>query len=121
MDEGLIDCVGSGMAALRRARLRPSMSRWLNFVPEWMFARKLRLFRMRPRIREAMCVKCGMCAEACPRHAITAGTGVPTIERGRCIDCFCCLESCPQSAIAVEYRLGGLLRFTRSKRGKGTQ
>lgn len=117
MDESRIDCQGSGIAALRKARMRPSMSRLMNFFPEWVFARKLRLLRMRPKIRQAMCVKCGMCVEACPRKVISlqAQTGYPIIDERACIDCFCCLESCPQSAIAVQYRLGRFIRVTRTQ------
>lgn len=119
IDEAQIECVGSGIAALRKARMRPSISGLLGRVPEWMFVRKLRLFQMRPRIREKMCVKCGICAEACPRKtiAIDASSGYPAIDKSGCIDCFCCLESCPQSAIAVQYHLGRLVRFTPARRG----
>lgn len=112
-----IDCQGSGLQALGRARMRPALSRILPALPDWVFAGKLRLVRMRPAIRQDMCAKCGACAESCPRAAITmqAGSGYPLIDTRRCIDCFCCLESCPHSAIAVQYQLARVLRFTRGK------
>lgn len=119
MDGARIDCAGSGVEKLRAARMRQSVWRkMLSLVPEWAYARRLRLCRVRPNIRESMCVRCGMCAEACPRGAIGthAKTGYPVIDKALCIDCFCCLETCPQSAIATRYSLGGVLRFTRNKR-----
>lgn len=118
MDEASIECMGSGVAKLRTARMKPSLSRFLRYVPEWAFGVNLRLLRMRPKIRERRCIKCGMCAEACPQEAIKAqaGTGYPAIDKTACIDCFCCLESCPQSAIAVQYSLGNLFSITRNKR-----
>lgn len=119
MDESRIERLGSGLPLLNATRLKPSLARFLKHVPEWAFGVNLRLLRMRPRIRERLCVKCGMCAEACPRKAIKerADTGYPAIDKARCIDCFCCLESCPQSAIAVQYCLGNWFGITRNKRG----
>lgn len=118
MDEAAIECVGSGLARLRAARLKPSLARVIHLIPEWVYGKKIRPFRMRPKIRGRRCVKCGICAAACPRQAIraAAGSGYPAIDKAACIDCFCCLESCPQSAIAVQYSLGHLLRLTRYKR-----
>lgn len=118
MDSAHIDCAGTGIAKLRRARMKQSLLRKIiGAVPEWAYARRLRLYRIRPNIREAMCVKCGMCAEACPREAIsTATSGYPLIDQALCIDCFCCLETCPQSAIATRHCLGGVLSFTNNKR-----
>lgn len=120
MDESRIECTGSGVAVLRATRLKPSLSRFLKLLPEWAFGVNLRLLRMRPKIRERLCIRCGMCTEACPREAIReqAGTGYPAIDKAKCIDCFCCLESCPQSAIAVQYSLGNLFGITRNQRRK---
>jgi ferredoxin len=110
--------MGSGVSRLRAARLKPSWSRFLRHIPEWAFGVNLRLLRMRPKIRRPLCLKCGMCVEACPKEAITeqAGTGYPLIDKAKCIDCFCCLESCQQSAIATQYCLGNFLSITSKKR-----
>lgn len=123
MDESRITCMGSGLAVLRAARMKPSLSRYLRLVPEWAFGARLHLMRMRPKIRERLCLRCGMCAEACPKEAIKdhADTGYPMIDKAKCIDCFCCLESCPQSAIAVQYTLGKFISITKDKRKTESQ
>ncbi len=118
LDAARIDCVGSGVDALRAARLRPSVARYLRHIPEPIFRLATRLFRLRPKIQEPQCVKCGICTETCPRQAIRerAGSGYPVIEPASCIVCFCCMESCPRGAIAMDLYFGSALRFARRQR-----
>lgn len=120
MDESGIECLGSGRDALAAARMKPSLSRFLRYVPEWMFGTRLRPLRMRPYLQRDLCVKCAQCVGACPRDAITVdkATGFPAIRRQDCISCFCCVESCPRSALAVRVYLGGLLCVAQQKRQK---
>ncbi|HWI57634.1 MAG TPA: DUF362 domain-containing protein [Bacillota bacterium] len=108
MDQAKIECVGSGVSRLRAANLKPSVARYLGRIPEPVFRLTTRLFRLRPRIKKALCAKCGICAGVCPKQAIKddPGTGYPVINPAGCIDCFCCLESCPQTAIAMALYLG---------------
>jgi len=117
-DEAQIECVGSGLAALRAARLRPSVSRFLRYIPEPVFHTLTRWFRLRPGIQPPQCVKCGICAEACPRKAIHEDprTGYPVIRPAECIVCFCCMESCPRGAIAVDLYCGSAVRLARRLR-----
>ena len=120
MEESELECLGSGVSQLREARLKPSLSRYLKHVPEWMYALTPFLFRLRPRIEKRLCVKCGICAATCPRNAIRghARTGYPTVNQANCIGCFCCVESCPQSAFAVGLYLGSLFCIARQRRRK---
>ncbi|MGD0058336.1 MAG: DUF362 domain-containing protein [Verrucomicrobiia bacterium] len=108
MDEESIECVGNGVATLQAARLRPSVARFLKYVPEPCYRLTSRMFRLRPKIKNDLCVRCGTCHDVCPRHAIEDDprTGFPVIRSKKCIDCFCCAESCRESAIATRLYWG---------------
>jgi nitroreductase/NAD-dependent dihydropyrimidine dehydrogenase PreA subunit len=58
---------------------------------------------MNVNVNTSKCVKCGICAEVCPVHAITKG-GLPS-DRGEadisCVKCGHCVAVCPQGAISV--------------------
>ena len=62
-----------------------------------------------PRVRERVCVGCGICKNACPGKAISlsAPGGKAKIQPSRCIRCYCCHELCPHKAIELRH---GLLR-----------
>ena len=51
------------------------------------------------KIRKDSCVGCGLCAESCPRQAISIIYGQAEINQGRCNHCHLCLGVCPQGAI----------------------
>ena len=51
-----------------------------------------------PTVKEADCVGCGACADACPSDAITIGD-VAVIDAGKCVDCGACIDECPAGAI----------------------
>lgn len=117
LDAARIECIGSGTDALRAARLRPSVARYLRHIPEPLFRFVTRWLRLRPVIQERLCVKCGICTDTCPRHAIREqASGYPSIEPATCIVCFCCMESCPRGAIAMDLYFGSVLRFARRLR-----
>jgi uncharacterized protein (DUF362 family)/Pyruvate/2-oxoacid:ferredoxin oxidoreductase delta subunit len=118
LDESQIDCVGSGVTQLKAASLKPSVARLLAGIPEPFFGLTPRLFRLRPKIKNGLCEKCGICGGVCPRHAIREDgrTGYPAIDHSICIDCFCCVESCPNSAIAVQFWLANLICLAQQRR-----
>ena len=57
---------------------------------------------MRPEItfNPDLCVKCGLCAEACPTHHISMTEDGPMAHHNRrCLLCMHCSAACPQKAI----------------------
>lgn len=59
----------------------------------------------RPKIDHAVCVRCGVCAKACPKKIISLQHGKMAIRMRECISCFCCQESCPHAAITIRKSL----------------
>lgn len=58
-----------------------------------------------PRIDEATCTKCQLCATSCPMNCITINKETSKIDYEKCISCFCCFEVCPYNAISVKRSL----------------
>ena len=120
MDKSMIDCMGSGVSRLQAVRMKPSLSRFLRYIPEPLYRLSTILWKLRPRIIEKQCIKCGNCVTNCPKKTIHehASTGYPRINQKDCIACFCCMESCPQGAIALQLNLGSLFRVAQKKQRK---
>ena len=51
-------------------------------------------------VRKDLCLSCGLCAESCPRQAISLQLGQAQIDQNRCNHCGLCVDVCPQGAIA---------------------
>ena len=50
-------------------------------------------------VRKDLCLGCGLCAQSCPRGAISLLWGQAEIDQNRCNSCRLCVEVCPQGAI----------------------
>ena len=50
------------------------------------------------------CIKCGICANACPTNAIEVDkkAGSWTIQRMQCIQCGACVDNCPKKCLNME-------------------
>jgi uncharacterized protein (DUF362 family)/Pyruvate/2-oxoacid:ferredoxin oxidoreductase delta subunit len=59
-------------------------------------------FVPKPRVDEALCVQCGVCAEVCPPEAISVGAKGVGIDFRKCIRCYCCQEVCPEGAMRLQ-------------------
>ena len=87
-------CLPTSMMDLTFAQKAPRPIRWL--VPgaeKWVAPR--------PKVKRALCIGCGKCAEICPGRTIRVQGGKAHISRAGCIRCFCCHEMCPVKAIEV--------------------
>jgi len=77
----------------------------------------------KPHIDESKCIKCYLCAKACPVKAIPYDDGdYPKVNKSECIQCFCCHEVCPHKAIEIKQSLLVRIdRFFAERRRKGEE
>ena len=54
-----------------------------------------RLFK----VRWKLCTGCGLCAQNCPKDAISFLWGKAEIDQNRCVHCGLCMRVCPRGAI----------------------
>jgi len=60
------------------------------------------IYRTVAQIDYSLCVKCGLCAKACPTSAIKwAPRSYPSIDLKLCTGCSICIQSCPKGAIRM--------------------
>lgn len=108
---------GDGTRILADARLKPSLGRFLQRLPEATFQLATAILACHPQINADKCVGCGVCAKICSQNAITQVPGARkyTVDKKRCIICMCCAEACPYNAVEVKSPLRFLRGGRRSK------
>jgi uncharacterized protein (DUF362 family)/Pyruvate/2-oxoacid:ferredoxin oxidoreductase delta subunit len=81
----------------------PSGAHLLRLLPEWLVRRAGCVVWVRPAFSAARCVRCGLCAKACPVQALVLPDNAPcpVLDGRRCISCSCCHEICPRDAIRM--------------------
>ena len=119
-DSGVLDAVevvGDGAELLDTVRLKPSLGRLLQRVPESVFQLATSILACRPRINAAKCVGCGACARICSQNAISQDQEQNSyeIDSAHCIMCMCCAEACPYHAVEIK----SPLRFLHALRRLG--
>ena len=50
-------------------------------------------------VRWELCIACGLCAQSCPKDAISFLWGKAEIDQNRCVRCGLCVKACPRGAI----------------------
>lgn len=57
----------------------------------------INILKVKPKLYEDKCIKCGMCASICPMGSISKEN--PGVVDGICIKCCGCVKKCPQEAL----------------------
>ena len=59
-------------------------------------------------VDQKTCVACGVCANACPKGAISIYKGCyASVDAAKCVDCGLCARACPAGCILVKERSEG--------------
>jgi uncharacterized protein (DUF362 family)/Pyruvate/2-oxoacid:ferredoxin oxidoreductase delta subunit len=103
-DIGEVEILGERIGDVRVADFQEPGTMRIARLPPFLLHAARSILGTRPRIRSALCISCGRCAESCPPEAIRWAKGeVPSIRYRHCIRCYCCQELCPQGAVEVAY------------------
>ncbi len=90
---------GSGIRTLVFLKGCPLRCAWCCNPESQSFAAELA-------VNPARCIRCGLCAKACPAHAIPSQVeGSVTPDRGRCQACGACVDVCPMAGRTLHGRV----------------
>ena len=67
------------------------------YIPRDRKGNHINILKVKPKLDESKCTKCGICVEACPMGSIKAEA--PGIVDGICIKCCGCEKKCPEGAL----------------------
>ncbi|MFH0771490.1 MAG: DUF362 domain-containing protein [Candidatus Omnitrophota bacterium] len=90
-------------AALRDFKL-PKTS-IISKIPRPIFKLIAGGIKFRPKINDAICKKCQLCATSCPAGCVQISDKGSSIDYKKCVSCFCCFEVCPYNAISIKTSL----------------
>jgi uncharacterized protein (DUF362 family)/Pyruvate/2-oxoacid:ferredoxin oxidoreductase delta subunit len=95
-----VEVLGERTESFNLKKFKFPSVRKLDLFPKFLIRILGKILWVRADIDEKICVKCMLCARACPAEAIrTAGNQYPRVAAGKCISCFCCHETCPHKAV----------------------
>lgn len=98
-----VTVVGEPLDSVRLEGFRPAGTGAIDFniVPDPIRRFCARQLVASPQVTTS-CIRCGICAQNCPMHAIEIGAERAVIDYRRCIRCYCCHEFCPERAIELK-------------------
>lgn len=98
-----IEILGEPAASVRFERFKlPVTAAAVNALPDFIMNFMRSALNIRPFIDKNICVKCGICKDACAVDAIIINKTEFHIHDNICIRCFCCHEMCPYKAIYIK-------------------
>jgi uncharacterized protein (DUF362 family) len=98
-----IEMVGDPIETLKNKSFRKPPMYVHNSLPSKFSRFFTRFINFSVFIDRRACVRCGLCAEACPADAISGES--PEVDKSKCILCLCCQEVCPKKAVKIRRSL----------------
>ncbi|OIO37673.1 MAG: hypothetical protein AUJ75_03765 [Candidatus Omnitrophica bacterium CG1_02_49_10] len=100
-----IEIVGEDKASIALKDFKLPKTTILDKAPSFILKPALKLINFIVHIENKRCIKCKVCEDTCPVHAITIGEKRSFINQSQCIKCMCCHEVCPYNAINIKRNL----------------
>jgi uncharacterized protein (DUF362 family)/Pyruvate/2-oxoacid:ferredoxin oxidoreductase delta subunit len=96
-----VERTGNAWDAIANTKAKRAKADFLFKIPEKLFFVVTYFAKCRPVIDKKVCIRCGLCAEACSQKAITISKKKCKIQGSKCVLCMCCIEACPYHAIEL--------------------